>query len=229
MASFARIDRALSAGVRDLHDYLWTGKKLRERALLARLGRSASALDRHVRARGSIVSAVRPLLRSFQKHPAGPDLYTFLDAVACLSAAVETWRRNPKYATARASSLAGSLSIALASASDRFDLVESFEGGQTDFGEFTSQLADVLEEKGVLRAGEFRRAVNQPFDVNALWDRKAPKDVQRIAAVAATASAALACVLYVDAIHSLGRYRPVPFAKLVPATERILQRLGGHP
>ncbi len=229
MLSFAAIDRALSSGVSDLHDYLWAGKKFQEKALLARLGHAASDLDRYVRARGAITSAVRPLLRSFVKYPTGPDLFTFLDAVECVSAAVESCRTRPKHAAARAGSLAGSLSIGIASAADRFDLVEAFEGGKTDFGEFTSQLADVLEEKGVLRAGEFRRAVNQAFDVNALWDANASKDVQRIAAVAATGSVALACVLYVDAIRSLGKYRPVPFGKLAPAVQRILDRRGGHP
>ncbi len=229
MPSFARIDSALSSGVSDLHDYLWTGKKLDETKLLRRLERGATEADRFFHARGAITSAVRPVVRSFQKYPMGPDLYTFLDAIVCLGAAVQSWKRNPKYAATRSSSLAVSLSIGLASTADRFELVETFEGGKTDFGEFTSALADVLEEKGVLRAGEFRRAVNEPFDVNALWDGEAPNDAQRIAALAATASVALACVLYVDALRALGRYRPQPFAKLVPAVRRILDRLGGHP
>lgn len=229
MTSFAVVDRALSSAVSDLHDYLWAGKRLEEKALLRRLERSAMDLDQYVQARGAIASAVRPLLRRFQKYPTGPDLFTFLDAVVNLSAAVEYFRRRPKLSAARASALAVSLSIGIASAADRFDLVEAFEGGKTDFSEFTSGLADVLEEKGVLRAGEFRRAVNEPFDVNALWDARAPKDAQRISALASTASVALACVLYVDALRALGRYRPIPFAKLTPATRRILDRLGGHP
>ncbi len=229
MASFAALDRSLSADVGQLHDYLWAGKKLSERDLLQRIERDATRLDRHVRARGAITSAVRPLLRPFAKVPMGPDLYTFLDAVASVSAAVEARRRRPKAAAARASALAVSLSIGLASAANRFDLVESFEGGRTDFGEFTSSLADVLQEKGAFRAGEFRRAVNQSFDLNALWDPHAPRDVQQISALAAITSVGLACVLYVDGIRSMGRYRPVPFAKLVPAVHRILDGLGHHP
>ena len=34
MASFAVVDRALSSAVSDLHDYLWAGKRLEEKALL---------------------------------------------------------------------------------------------------------------------------------------------------------------------------------------------------
>ncbi len=229
MASFAVIDRALSSGISELHNHLWAGKRLDEKALLGRLERRAADLDHYFHARGAIASAVRPLLHAFRKYPTGTDLYTFLNSVMNLSAAVEYSKRKPKLAAARASDLAVSLSIGLASAADRFDLVEAFEGGKTDFSEFTSRLADVLEEKGVLRAGEFRRAVNEPFDVYALWDARASKDAERIAAFASTSSVALACVLYVDALRALGRYRPIPFAKLIPATRRILDRLGGHP
>lgn len=229
MVSFAVLDRTLSSAISDLHDYLWAGKRLEEKALLGRLERGAADLDLAVGARGAIASAVRPLVRDFRKYPTGPDLFTFLDAATNLSAAVEYFRRRPKLSAARASSLAVSLSIGLAAAADRFDLVETFEGGKTDFSEFTSRLADVLEEKGVLRAGEFRRAVNEPFDVNALWDPRASKDAQRIAALASTTSVAFACVLYVDALRALGRYRPVPFAKLTPAARRILDRLARQP
>jgi hypothetical protein len=228
MASFSQIDRSLASAVSDLHDYLWAGKKLPEARLLERLERGAKDLDRFVGARGAIASGIRPLLQDFRKHPTGPDLFTFCEAVCDLSAAVEYGVRDPKAAVTRASNLAVSLAIGLASAADRFDLVEEFEGGTTDFSEFTSRLADVLEEKGVLRAGEFRRAVNGPFDINALWDAQATKDAQRIGAIASAASAGLACVLYVDALRALGRYREAPYAKLVPATRRILERLGGH-
>ncbi len=229
MASFAALDRSLSSDVSQLHDYLWAGKKLSERDLLVRIERDAERLERHVRARGAITSAVRPLVRPFSRIPSGPDLYTFLHAVAGMSAAVEARRTRPKTAVARASGVAVSMSIGVASAADRFDLVEEFEGGRADFAQFTSRLADVLEEKGALRAGEFRRAVNQSFDLNALWDPRAPRDAQQVVALAAVASAGLACALYVDGIRSLGRYRAVPFAKLVPAVRRILDRLGHQP
>lgn len=229
MAAFPRIDRSLAAAVGDLHDYLWTGKKLDDRKLLARLESAAVALDRHVRARGAIAGGVRPLVRHFNRTTMGADLFTFLETASDLSAAVELSRRNPKQAAKRASGLAVSLSIHLAASVDRFDLVEAFESGKTDFAAFTSALADVLEGRGVLRAGEFRRAVNTAFDVNALWDPNDARELQRIAVLASIGSVGFAAGLLVDALRNLGLYREVPYGKLVPAVDRILGRLGGHP
>jgi len=229
MTSFAAVDRKLTGAIDDLHNYLWAGKKLDERRLLEDLESGAAALDHHVRARGAIAGGIRPLVRAFRRTTTGADLFAFAEATADLAGAVELTNRKPQEAAKRASRLAASLCIHLASAADRFDLVETFESGRTDFAAFTSSLADVLEERGVLRAGEFRRAVNTAFDMNALWDADAAADRQRIAVLTSVTSAGFACCLLVEALKSLGRYREIPYGKLEPAARRILDRLGGHP
>lgn len=229
MASFASIDRRLSSAVDGLHDVLWSGSRLNRPRLLARLDRAARALDERMGLHGALAAGARPLVRRFDKERNGADLYTFLKTASDLSAAVTWSRSSPRQAARRASELAVSLSIHLASAAGRFDLVRSFEAGTTDFGAFSSRLADVLEEKGAPRAGEFRRAVNGAFDVRALWNEKASGDARVVAATAATAFAGYACILFVDALKAVGTYRRVPYARLVPVTRRLLAHLGGHP
>lgn len=229
MASYADAEQRMRAAISELHDYLWGGARPKEATLLTQLQRGARNLDRHLGTRGRIARAIRPIVRRFRKVTHGADLYTFLHTVAHLSFAADRVRRNPKEAAKAASEVAVSLCIHLASTARRLDLVESFETGHADFAEFTSKLADALEERGVLRAGDFRRATNQAFDVNALWDRRASTDAKRIMAAASVASAGFACVLFIEALRSLGRYRETPYARLVPIVGRILQGLGSHP
>ncbi len=210
----------------DLHDVVWAGARQVEGRLLRRIGAGARNLDEHLGTKGAIVRAVRPLLRDFQRVTTGPDLFTFLRAVTSLASAADRVTRQPREAARHASELAVSLTVHLASAADRRDLAEGFESGRNDFAEFSGVLTEALEQHGVLRAREFGRAANVVFDVNALWDKGATKDVQRISAAAAVASSAFGCVLFVEALRSLGRYRDVPYRSLVPVVGRILHRLG---
>lgn len=229
MASYAVAEQKTRAAISELHEYLWGGARPKEEELLAQLLRGARALDRHIGTRGAVQRSVRPMTRHFRKGTHGADLFTFLQAVSQLSFAADRVRRKPRDAARASSELAVSLCVHLASTANRANLMESFETGQTDFAEFTSKLADALEQRGVLRAGEFRRATNQAFDLNALWDRRASTDAKRIMATASVSSAGLACVLFVDALRSLGRYRETPYARLVPVVARILRGLGSHP
>lgn len=215
--------------VAQLDEYLWAGARVDEPKLLARLERGARDLDGHLKLRGRLARSVRAQTRRFRKGAKGADLYTFLQTVARLSFAADRVGRRPREAAKAASEVAVSLCIHLASASNRLDLVRAFESGRTDFSEFSARLADALEERGVLRAGEVRRAANQAFDVGALWDGHASAQTKRILATASVASAGFACVLFVDALRAIGRYRETPYGRLVPVVAVILSRLGRHP
>ncbi len=229
MASYAASERRMAAAIKDLHDYLWTGGRVREDELLRRLLRGARDLDRHVGTRGRIGRAVRPMTRRFTKTTQGADLFTFLQAVAGLSYAADRVRRQPREAARASSELAVSLSVHLASAAGAYDAVDRFEAGRNDFGEFILKLQGLLEDRGVLRAAEFGRAANLGFDVHALWNAKLPAGTKRILATASVSAAGFACVLFVDALRSLGRYRETPYGRLVPVASAILEGLGGHP
>lgn len=229
MASYAASERRLAASLKDLHDYLWGGARPREKELLARLLRGSRDLDRHLRTGGRVERAVRPLTRTFHKSPQGADLFTFLQAVAGLSYAADRVRRSPREAAKAASELGVSLTIHLASAAEAHALVEAFEAGRQDFGEFSARLQDALESRGVLRAGEFVRAVNLAFDVHALWDARASPETWRIMATTGTVAAGFACVVLVEALRALGRFRESPYGRLVPLVSRILQAPGRHP
>ncbi len=229
VAAFPSIDRSLRRAVKDLHDYLWTRRSFEGADLVRRLERSARDLDACLGARGRIPRAIRPLLHPFHKSPTGPDLYTFLDTVSNLSAAVELARRSPHESAGRARELVVSLSIGLASKADSFHLVDAFESGKTDFDVFASGLAEALEQRGAVRAREFQRLTEEAFDLHALWDKRAPLDFQRIAAVASIGCSALAAVLYVEALRALGKYRAVPYGELLPVVRTIVNRIGGQP
>ena len=229
MPSFPALDRSLRRAVRDLHDVLWTGKTMDETVLVARLERGVRDLDGWAGARGRIASGVRPLLHPFRPRPSGGDLFTYLDTVSNLAAAAAYVRTKPRESARRASDLAVSLSIGLASAADSFHLVEVFESGGTDFGAFADGLAGVLEQKGAIRAKEFRRATEEAFDLHALWDERAPRDAQQVTALACVGCAALSAQLFAEGLKALGRYRNVPYDRLVPSVRRILDRLGRHP
>lgn len=219
----------MAAALKDLHDYLWSGTRPREKELLDRLLRGARDLDRHLRTAGRVERAVRPLTRSFHKNPQGSDLFTFLQAVAGLSYAADRVRRNPREAAKAASELGVSVTIALAWAAGADALVDAFEAGRQDFGEFSARVQDVLESRGVLRASEFIRAVNLAFDVHALWDPHASPEMRRVMATTGVVAAGFASVVLVEALGALGRYRESPYRRLVPLVSVILQGLGGHP
>ncbi|OGS45552.1 MAG: hypothetical protein A3K66_07140 [Euryarchaeota archaeon RBG_16_67_27] len=228
MTSFPTLDRSLAAAVSGLHDHLWIAPAKDERRLLARLLAGAVALDGHLGTRGLLAGGVRPIVRDFQKSPGGKDLFEFLHTASNLAAAAESVRTRPKAAAKRASEAVSSLAIGVAAASDSFHLVEAFEAGKTDFLEFTAALADVLEQRGVVLAGEFKRSANATWDIHAIWDERWSKEFQRVAAIAALGSAGFTAALHVEALRTLGHYHEVPYGRLVPVVSRILGRAGAH-
>ncbi len=229
MASYAVSERRLSRAIRDLHDYLWAGKRADEGKLLPRLLRGARDLDGHLGTRGKVERAVHAISREFRRGAPGADLFTFLQAVAGLSYAADRVRRQPREAAKAASELGVSLSVHLATAAGAENLVDQFESGRRDFGEFVAALRDALEAAGVLRAAEFGRAVNLAFDIHALWDDRLSREAKRVMATTSLSAAAFASVVFVEALRSLGRYREKPYAALVPVAATILSRQGGHP
>ncbi|OGS48424.1 MAG: hypothetical protein A3K68_01410 [Euryarchaeota archaeon RBG_16_68_13] len=228
MSSFTRLDKALTASVNDLHDHLWTKAAKDEAALLRRLETYSADLDRHLGTRGAIARSVRPLTRPFKKYPGGKDLFEFLHTIGHLAAAVELRPRRPRDAAKRAAEVVTSHAIGLAAAADSFHLVEAFEAGKSTFLEFTAALADVLEEKGVVFAGEFKRTSNAAYDVNAVWDEDWPKEFGLVASAQVIVAAGFATALYVEALRALGQYHEIPHARLVPVVRRIVDRIGAH-
>ncbi|HKZ89317.1 MAG TPA: hypothetical protein VJ300_03565 [Thermoplasmata archaeon] len=228
MASFATIDRSLSDSVSDLHDFLWAGAKHDQATLLRRLSDGASRLDAQLKARGAIARAVRPLVRSFDPRATGSDLFSFLYIVSGVAGAKARERRDPKEATRRASEVVVSNSIHLASAAGRFEIVEAFESGKSDFLSFQESLADILEARGVLPAHDLQRAANLTYNLHATWDASRPKDAQVLAATGAIGNAVLHSSLFGEALRPLGRYRDPPYGSLAPSLRRILENVGAH-
>ena len=229
MPSYAVAERRLASAIDDLRNYLWAGARPDERDLARRLMQGARALDRHHGTRGRVERAIRPMTRRFRRGSQGADLWTFLQAVAGLSYAADRVHRRPKEAAKAASGLTVSLSLRLGSAAGARELVDAFESGRDDFGEFIVRLQEALEARGVLRAAEFGRAANLAFDIHALWSGKASPHAKRVLATASVASAGFACVVFLAALRALGRYRETPYAFMIPAVAAVLEGLGGQP
>ena len=228
MASFPSLDRRWSSAVNALHDHLWVTPSKDEAGLLRRLGACASELDRHLGTKGLIAGGVRPVLRDFKKYPGGKDVFEFLHSTTNLAAGVAYRTKRPREAAKRASEVVSSLAIGLSSASDSFHLVDAFQSGKSDFMDFTTRLADVLENRGFALAGEFKRGANATYNVHAIWDDSWSKDFQALAVLDGIGSAAHVCALHVEALRVLGGYHEAPYGRLAPAVRRIVERIGTH-
>lgn len=230
VATYAVLERTVARSVQDLHDFLWVGAKHDEARLLGRLRDAAKVLDGHLGTR-AVSRGVAPLLGAFDRRAMGSDLFTFLWMLGHLAIAAERRGPDPRESARRSADVVNSNAIHLASASGRFDLVEMYEAGKTDFEAFQAGLTEILEDRGVLAADAMRRLAVRVHDANATWRADAPKGFARIAATASIGDAALHSALLVDALRTLGRYRDAPYAQLVPALEKVLGSPGlrAHP
>ncbi len=226
MASFASLDKRLSRDVGLIHDYLWQGWKGDPGKLRADLRREARELDAFLGVRGKLRRPANALLDKFDaKH--GPSLYEFLYDTYNLTAATEHVRKGDyKGAAEHAAWAVESMSIGVCSAANRFDIVEKWgHGGETDYEQYTSAIADMLQGKGVARAGEYKRMLLVARTFGKQWDRGASKERQAVAARAAIAAAAW-CGLTTSSIHgALRASRGFPQTDYAAVITRIVERL----
>ena len=193
MTSFRSLDKRMYRDVNLLHDFLWQDWKGNAATLRANLVREARELDTYLRAGGNVRKHAEALEKALDKDKEGhgPALYEFLYDTYSLTAATEHVRKKDyKGAAEHAAWAVESMSIGMCSAAGRFDIVEKWEKGAEGFERYTSALADMLQAKGIARAGEYKRMLLAARTPGKEWDANASPDQQALTARAAIANAA---------------------------------------
>ncbi len=222
----ARLDRDLG----ELHDCLWVPGWAGDRdALRADILRDARSLDRFLEVGGSLHRNVVTLSRRIERAREGTLLFEFLSTLHRLTAATERLRKGDiDGASASAARTAEGLSIGACSLIGRFDLVEAWEAGKTDFEGYTRSVADALEAQGYGGAGEFKRMLNV---AHSLARSKAGSREERAIAARAAVASALWCGMALGRLRrAVGTLPAVPFRDYPKIVARIAARswAGAH-
>lgn len=230
MGSFATVDKRMMRDVDRFHDFLWVpGKKMDGETLLANLEREARELDAFLRAGGKLRRHATTMVAATRedKDRHGATLYELLHDVYHLTAATEHVRtRDYKGAAEHVAWVVESDSIGICSAIGSFPLVHEWEGGNIDFETYAGRLADLLQGKGVARAGQYKRAMLVARTFGKDWDGAASREQQLLAARAAIEAAAW-CTVATRTIRetATGKRSGIPTADYSEIVRRIVSRL----
>ena len=230
MVAFASLDKRMMRDVNRIHDFLWHDAGMVDGArLLEDLRRESQDLDAFLGAGGKLRRHAWTLIAATRedKERHGGTLYELLYNTYNLTAATEHVRKkDPKGAAEHVAWVVESDSIGTCVALDRFSLVQEWEGGKIDFEAYASQLADLLQGKGVADAGQYKRLLLAARTFGKEWNAKAPPQVQGFAARAAIAAAAWATVA-TRSVRSTatGRAPGVPLADYSAVIQKIVSRL----
>jgi hypothetical protein len=229
MTSFKVLDRRLREDTKALHDWLWRGWKGDEAGLLRDLARDATDLDAFLGAGGGLRRPARALIaavRARGREGPGAGLFELLSHVHDLTAATEH-ARSGDFAGAgdHLEDAIGSVTIGTCAAAGRFPYVQQWEGGAIDFDAYMGKLADVLEEKGVARAGEWKRIASGAYHLKGTLNPRAPEAERALLARAAVTGACWATLANVAIRRALGSRPRVPYADFAHVIRRIADRL----
>lgn len=230
MATFASLDKRMGRDVNQIHDFLWhPAWKGDGKRLLANLAKESAELDAFLRAGGNLRRHGERLARkaAAEKDRFGAALYELLYDAYHLTAATERLRTgDPKGAAEHAARVVESDSIGTCVALNSFPLVEEWEGGKIDFESYASRLADLLQAKGVSRAGQYKRMLLVARTFGKEWDASAPAGQQKLSARAAIEAAAW-CAVAARAIRveAVDGTPIVPVSDFAAIIEKIVARL----
>lgn len=227
MRAFTSLDKRLSRDSDALHDFLWQGKKAGEVKLRANLQKDLRDLDAFVGAGGKLRRAATALDRAWGNPGAGESLFELVNHTYNLTAATEHLlrRRDPKGAGEHVADAVESVSIGVCSNLGRFELVEEWESGKTDFETYAGKLADQLQAKGVSRAGEFKRHLVAARNFGKSFDSTAPTAEQTLGARAAIANGLWVTLASVSIRTALGSSPGFSYEDFASVLAKISDRL----
>lgn len=201
--SFPTLDKRIIRDMEALHDFLWMGKKDNETSLVSSLLKDARDADVFLRLGGRLGRNAKPLAAALQTAGNGESLFELLEHSWALGAAtVLAAKKDYRAATTRAKDAISSASIGVCANAGCFEIVQEWERGKIDFEMYTKKLAEFLDPKGVLYAGQFKRMLDAVHDVGANWNAVASKSEQALAARASIQAAAW-CLLTSVSIREL--------------------------
>ncbi len=226
MPGFAALDKRLSRDSSALHDFLWQGKKGGETKLRANLHRDMGDLDALLGAGGRLKKPASRLGRAWGQPGAGESLFELVNHTYNLTAATDHLirRRDPKGAGEHVADAVESVSIGVCSNVGRFELVEEWEGGKTDFETYAGKLADHLQSKGLRRAGEFKRHLVAARNFGRGFDATTSKPEQVSGARAAIANGLHVTLASVSIRAALGSAPHFSYDDFAAVLEKIAGR-----
>ena len=180
MAGFQALDKRLSTDEQALHDVLWGESKADVAKLRSNLQRDFRALDMFLGAGGKLRRMGAALDKAWGDAGAGESLFELLGHTYNFTAATDhlVRRRDPKGAGEHVAGAVESVSIGVCSNAGCFEFVQEWEGGKTDFETYAGKLADHLQGKGVLRAGDFKRHLVAARNFGRTFDNSVSKAEQ---------------------------------------------------
>jgi len=229
MRSFASLDTRLRRDTKALHNALWREGKGDLERLLADLVRDARDLDAFLGAGGRLrrnAAALAGRAANRGMHGAGESLFELLSHAYDLTAATEHVRKEDyPGAGDHLQDAVGSVTIGVCANAGCFPLVGAWERGATDFETYTGKLADVLERKGVARAGEWKRLVNAGYHLKRSLRGTMPKPERDLLARAAILSACWAALASVSIRRSLRSPPEFSYGDFAAVLGKIAARL----
>jgi hypothetical protein len=225
--AFASLDKRLSRDSDALHDFLWQGKKAGEAKLRADLQKDLRDLDAFVGAGGKLRRPATALDRAWGNPGAGESLFELVNHTYNLTAATDHLlrQRDPKGAGEHVADAVESVSIGVCSNLGRFELVEEWKSGKTDFETYAGKLADQLQAKGVSRAGEFKRHLVASRNFGKSFDSTAPTAEQTLGARAAIANGLWVTLASVSIRTALGSSPGFSYEDFASVLAKISDRL----
>ncbi|HKZ24120.1 MAG TPA: hypothetical protein VJ224_06935 [Thermoplasmata archaeon] len=226
MAGFKALDKRLSRDEKVLHDVLWHASKAEPGKLRADIQKDMKDLDAFLRVGGRLRRAAFALDNAWGDPGAGESLFELLGHTYYLTAATERLRKKDyKGAGEHVATAVESVSIGVCANAGCFEIVQEWEGGKTDFEEYAGKLADFLQEKGVSRAGEFKRHLIAARDFGRSFDETATKAEQALGARAAIANGLWVNLASIPIRKSLGSPPRFPYDDYAVVLERIASRV----
>lgn len=174
---FAALDKRINRDTEQLHDHLWHSQGKKDPTKLrANLGRDVRDADAFLRLGGKLRKNANALIDAWAAPGAGESLFELVEHSWGLAAAtVLAGRGEYKRAAERCKNVIASASIGVCANVGCFEYVEEWEAGKIDFETYTGKLADFLEAKGIVAAGQFKRMLNAIWDFGTNWDEGASR------------------------------------------------------
>ena len=223
---FAALDKRINRDTEHLHDYLWhfQGKKDPTK-LRANLGRDVRDADAFLRLGGKLRNNAKALIDAWAAPGAGESLFELVEHSWGLAAAtVLAGRGEYKRAAERCKNVIASASIGVCANVGCFEYVEEWEAGKIDFATYAGKLADFLEAKGIVAAGQFKRMLNAIWDFGTNWDEGASRMEGLLAARTAVDAVGWSLLASIRIRKEIGRPPKFSAEDFAVIVDRIAER-----
>ncbi len=221
--TFADLDARVRNLLKRTHDYLWMGEEADPAALRQEFSAVAAAWEDRLGASVGVANVTRVLSQQFGRNRETEALYTFTQQLFGLTAAALLLKKgHPTRAVARCSEATDGTSIHFAAAFGHHDYVEARDRGDLSYEAFLAEVADLLEEKGATRVGQYKRLVLLVWETHQEVSGGAWRGSRELAARTAVYATATALERGASLLEELGMTTATPSTEYTEIVESIL-------